>query len=186
MFIAYLQQTYRNFGQLKSIMEKRITMQDPSGETIDTAHLVATADCYISSSAVPSIWGGWAGDLITGLKDAQAYNITVEKTLGNQNYSCSYEDLRTDADAALLGNMMITGKTFSKALDDYYRSMYRARYYSLRTNSIKSSSKSDLNNKVYNVISNIPTQLAFKVILNNDIKKAGVKWFLELLYTKYQ
>ena len=107
---------------------------------LDFAHLVATLECYISSTT-PHFWAGWGGDLATAMADTTtAHNNDLNKSIqliadeivGSELKSFKYSDMCQDADAIKIATLINASNStinrLSDALNTYYTSYVQNRY----------------------------------------------------------
>jgi len=106
---------------------------------IDLKHLAATAEGYFTSSIAPDSWYGWAADLATAILDTESiasnysnYQEAADAVIGSSNYSFSFEDICSDADAIKIAEMISestsTTHSFSEALSGYFSKYVKNRY----------------------------------------------------------
>lgn len=118
-----------------------ILISDEHGGLIDLKHLAATAEGYFTTSIAPDSWYGWAADLATILdtediaENYDGYQEAADIVVGNSNYSFSFEDICSDADAIkvaeLVSESSSTTHSFSEALSSYFNNYVNNRFYYL-------------------------------------------------------
>lgn len=121
--------------------ENSLLISDGIGGLIDLKHLAATTECYFSATPAPDFWAGWGGDLATAMSDTDAYvaangtshQEAADIIVGHANqYSFSYADLCSDADAIKLADIISAStsntNSFSESLRDYYQNYMQNRF----------------------------------------------------------
>ncbi len=140
-----------------------ILISDGNEGLIDLKHLAATAEGYFTDSVAPDSWYGWAADLATAILDTESvaasyssYQEAADNVIGNSNYSFSFEDMCSDADAIKIAELILasssTEHSFSEALRDYYTNYVQNRFEyfldDIGCNSTLTSIKENLENNM--------------------------------------
>lgn len=115
-------------------------ISDGQNGLLDLAHLIATTECYISSTT-PHFWAGWGGDLATAMADTTAaHNNDLNKSIqliadefvGLETKSFKYSDMCQDADAIKIASLINASSStinrLSDSLNTYYTSYVQNRY----------------------------------------------------------
>ncbi|HCB99669.1 MAG TPA: hypothetical protein DEP42_00360, partial [Ruminococcaceae bacterium] len=156
-FVSYVQaQNVDLYNRIYPYIQgtaERPLLSDGANGQIDLGHLAATMEGYFNIGEPPQFWGGWGGDLATGMRDVtrnyadgkstepdyagKTLQEVANATIGAEDSSCNYSDLCSDFDAYALVQRIKTntdqGHPFSEAVSWYYGSQVSTRFQQIFT-----------------------------------------------------